>query len=192
MGSTVTTVGFGLNGLGREGRQFTRDGQRWAAENILDWIGGAPFPEGATQSNSAIFARDNAAQSNGDILPGTFNIFTTDFDDGTALNNTLSDFGSSPFPLTNEGTTASGDSGGPLLVKHKNEFLIAGVLSGGTTFNSVFGDISWWTGSEQHRSFIEQRGGQFVSTPEALSPFALMLLGAGGASVAWMRRRLSD
>lgn len=173
VGSTVTTVGFGLNGLGSEGHQFTRDGQRWAAENILDSIGGAALPDGS-------------------IISGSFNIFSTDFDNGTAINNTMSDFGSSALPLANEGTTAPGDSGSPLLVKRNDEFLIAGVLSGGTTATSIFSDISWWTGSEQHRSFITQWGGQFVSTPESSSPFALMALGAVGASVFWPRRRRQD
>ncbi|MEO0538887.1 MAG: hypothetical protein AAF215_34150 [Cyanobacteria bacterium P01_A01_bin.123] len=41
-------------------------------------------------------------------------------------------------PIANEGTTALGDSGSPLLVKRNGEFLIAGVLSGGTTENSLF------------------------------------------------------
>lgn len=173
VGSTVTTVGFGLNGVGSEGNQFTRDGRRWAVENILDSIGSAPLPDGT-------------------VIPGSANVFSFDFDDGTALNNTLSDFGSSPLPLTNEGNGSPGDSGGPLLVRHNDELLIAGVTSGGTTENGVFGTIGWWTGSEQHRSFIEQRGGQFVSTPESSSPLALITLGAVSASVVRIRRRLSN
>ena len=173
VGSTVTTVGFGLNGVGSEGHQFTRDSRRWAAENILDWIGGAPFPDGT-------------------FIPGSVNIFSTDFDDGTATNNTLAEFDSSPVALFNEGTTASGDSGSPLLIKHDNEFLIAGVLTGGTTLNSVFGDISWWTGTEKYRGFIEKRGGQFVDVPEPSSSFVLMALGAVGAGAMRTRRQQRD
>ncbi|MGF1522052.1 MAG: trypsin-like serine protease [Leptolyngbyaceae cyanobacterium] len=198
-GSTVTTVGFGLNGVGSTGHQFTRDGRRWAAQNTIDLVG-------------------PAADVGGRIVGGSSNIFSTDFDSGAFASNTLSNFGSSPVPLTNEGTTGPGDSGGPLLVNRNNEFLIAGVLSGGTTSTSTFGDISWWTGSEQYRSFLELVGGQFVggsrssfvtagtagrgtsrslsdrsddspeSIPEPTSPFALMLLGAIGAGIVQMRR----
>jgi secreted trypsin-like serine protease len=196
VGSIATTVGFGLNGVGSVGHQDTRDGLRWAAENTIDLYGGAALPSGNSLVSSSIFARsDHAARQNGTTIPGSANIFSTDFDDGTAANNTMSDFGSSAIPLFNEGTTAGGDSGGPLLINVNGEFLIAGVLSGGTTINSEFGDISWWTGTEQHRSFIERRGGQFVSapepisTPEPASTFLLITVGAIGTSLGWSRRR---
>ncbi|MFP4124188.1 trypsin-like serine protease [Coleofasciculus sp.] len=185
VGYTATTVGFGLNGVGSVGHQGTRDGLRWAAENVIDLFHGAAFPGGF----SNIYTRDDdKASLGGIILPGTSNIFSTDFDDGTAENNTLSDFGSSAIPVMNEGTTAPGDSGSPLLVNFNDEWLIAGVLSGGTTATSEFGDISWWTGTAEHRLFIEQRGGQFVSTPEPASIFGLMTVGAIGG-ISWVRRR---
>ena len=189
VGSEVTTVGFGLNGVGSEGHEFSRDGRRWAADNILDWVGGAAVPEASFIANGSIFPRDQPTASAGMTIPNTFNIFSTDFDDGTAVNNTMAAFESSSFPLANEGTTAPGDSGSPLLVRRNDEFLIAGVLSGGTTFDSVFGDISWWTGSEQHRSFIEQRGGRFVSTPEASSPLILMALGGVSCGLLWSQKQ---
>ncbi|MEL6765021.1 MAG: hypothetical protein AAFO87_15500, partial [Cyanobacteria bacterium J06607_6] len=198
-GATATAVGFGLNGVGSTGHQFTRDGRRWAAQNTIDLIG-------------------PAADVGGRTVPGSSNIFSTDFDSGVASTNTMSSFGSSAFPLTNEGTTGPGDSGGPLLVNRNNEFLIAGVLSGGTTDTSTFGDISWWTGSEQYRSFLELVGGQFTgssrsslatagsagsgagrslgdraseppeSIPESTSPLALILLGAVGVGAVQVRR----
>ena len=195
VGSTITTVGFGLNGVGSEGHEFTGDDLRWAADNVLDWVGGAALPAGFELSeengfaNSLIHARDRDASLTGEIIPETTNIFSTDFDDGTAINNTMSEFGSSARPLKYEGTTAPGDSGSPLLVKHNDEYLIAAVLSGGTTFNSVFGDISWWTGTENHREFIEKRGGQFVDVPEPSSSLVLITLGAVGAGVMRNRKR---
>ena len=36
-----------------------------------------------------------------------------------------------------------------------------GVLSGGTSSNSTYGDISWWTGTAIYRDDIESRGGEF-------------------------------
>ncbi len=140
--SDATIVGFGLNGLGSVGHEFSADGLRWAAENTIDLLDGGFEP-----AFNDIFGS---------------NIFNLDFDDGTPSNNTLSSFGSSSSPLENEGTTAAGDSGSPLLVEKDGELLIAGVLSGGSTDTSEFGDISWFTGVTEHRLFIEENGGQFV------------------------------
>ena len=200
-GSRVTAVGFGWNGVGSTGHQFSADGRRWAAENRIDSIG-------------------RAADVGGTTIRGSSNIFSTDFDNGTASSNTMAAFGSSATPLRNEGTTAPGDSGGPLLVRRNSEFLIAGVLSGGTSRTSTFGDISWWTASEPYRSFLEQVGARFVgggrsssrsaragegdaearsltarsddepvSIPEASSPWALLLLGLLGVGMVQTRRR---
>jgi hypothetical protein len=191
VGSTATTVGFGYNGVGSVGHQFTGDGLRWGAENVIDLFNGAAFNGTADEVGfSSIYARDDTAASQyGITIPNTSNIFSTDFDNGTAENNTMVAFGSSALPLTNEGTTAPGDSGSPLLVNFNDEWLIAGVLSGGTTFTSEYGDISWWTGTQEHRSFIEQLGGEFASVPEPSSALALITVGALGASIGWTRKR---
>lgn len=134
-GSVAATLGYGYNGLGSAGHGFTADGWRWGGENIID-VYGTP----ASSSGS--------------------NIFSTDFDDGSSGSNTIGS--SSAMPLTFEATTAPGDSGGPLMVQVNNEWVIAGVLSGGTTNTSVYGDISWWTGTSIYRSQIEAAGGVFV------------------------------
>ncbi len=150
IGSDATIVGFGLNGLGSVGHESIADGLRWSAENVIDFFGGGFDP----------------------LFNDTFgsNIFNLDFDDGTNDNNTLFGFGSSSSPLTNEGTTAGGDSGSPLLVEKDGELLIAGVLSGGSTETSQFGDISWFTGVTEQRLFIEENGGQFVGDFIPLPP----------------------
>ncbi|MDJ0553212.1 MAG: trypsin-like serine protease [Microcoleaceae cyanobacterium MO_207.B10] len=142
IGTNATVVGFGNNGLGSIGHEFTADGLRWGAENIIDLLDGGFDPAFNVTFGS--------------------NIFNLDFDDGTPENNTLSSFGSSNVPLDNEGTTAPRDSGSPLMVEVDGELLIAGVLSGGSTDTSQFGDISWFTGVTEYREFIEQLGGQFV------------------------------
>jgi len=136
VGMTAATVGYGANGVGSTGHMGTADGLRWGGENVID-VYGSP----ASSSGS--------------------NIISTDFDDGTAASNTIS--GSDPIPLANEATTAPGDSGGPIIVTVAGEFLIAGVLSAGTTDTSVYGDISWWTGTANFRSQIEAQGGTFAS-----------------------------
>ena len=134
-GMVCTTVGYGFNGVGSQGHNFSSDGRRWGGENIIDVYG-------------------RPASSNGS------NIISTDFDDGTGGANQIP--GSSPAPLEFEATTAPGDSGGPVLVQIGDEWLIAGVLSGGTTDDSRYGDISWWTGTADFRSAIEVEGGQFA------------------------------
>jgi hypothetical protein len=136
-GQLAATVGYGFNGVGSTGHQFTDDGFRWGGENIIDAYG-AP----ASSSGS--------------------NIISTDFDDGSAAANTIA--GSDPTPLELEATTAPGDSGGPVLVRSGAEWVIAGVLSGGTNSESFYGDISWWTGTAVFRDDIESFGGVFVSS----------------------------
>ena len=137
VGQVAATLGYGLNGVGSQGHGSSADGFRWGGENIIDTYGTAP---GANGSSS--------------------NIFSTDFDNGSSSNNTIT--GSSSTPLTFEATTAPGDSGGPILVQNGSEWAIAGVLSGGTTNTSVYGDISWWTGIANFQSQIEAAGGIFL------------------------------
>ncbi|MEM6640629.1 MAG: proprotein convertase P-domain-containing protein [Pseudomonadota bacterium] len=136
-GMTAATLGYGFNGIGSVGHERTSDGFRWGGENIIDRYGS---PAASTGSN----------------------IISTDFDDGTAAANTIG--GSDPTPLQFEATTAPGDSGGPILVDVDGEWVIAGVLSGGTTNFSVYGDISWWTGTAVFRAQIEQQGGLFTDS----------------------------
>ncbi|MFI4897674.1 MAG: trypsin-like serine protease [Phycisphaerales bacterium JB059] len=154
-GMLCATLGYGYNGLGSAGHGFTSDGFRWGGENIIDAYG-------------------SPASSSGS------NIISTDFDNGTSGANTIPT--SSQVPLEFEATTAPGDSGGPVLVQFGSEWVIAGVLSGGTTSTSVYGDISWWTGTAIYRSAIEAAGGQFVTGLEILFPDGLpdLVSSAGG------------
>lgn len=135
VGMTAATLGYGYNGLGSVGHGFSADGWRWGGENVIDVYGS---PASASGSN----------------------IISTDFDNGTSGANTIPS--SSATPLTFEATTAPGDSGGPVLVQVGSEWVISGVLSGGTTNTSVYGDISWWTGTAIYRSDIESFGGVFA------------------------------
>lgn len=142
-GMLAATLGYGYNGLGSSGHGFSADGQRWGGENIIDAYG-------SPASNSGS------------------NIISTDFDNGTGGANTIPS--SSSTPLEFEATTAPGDSGGPVLVQFGGEWVIAGVLSGGTSSTSVYGDISWWTGTAIYRDEIESAGGGFVTGLEILFP----------------------
>ena len=133
-GMTSALMGYGFNGLGSTGHGFSSDGIRWGGENVIDVYGSPAGSSGA-------------------------NIISTDFDDGSNGSNTIGS--SSSVPLEYEATTAPGDSGGPVLVQQGGQWLIAGVLSGGTTSTSVYGDISWWTGTAVFRAEIEAAGGVF-------------------------------
>ncbi len=143
VGMVAATLGYGYNGLGSSGHGFSSDGFRWGGENIIDAYG-APASAGGT------------------------NIISTDFDNGTSGANTIPS--SSSTPLGFEATTAPGDSGGPVMVQFGGQWVIAGVLSGGTTSTSVYGDISWWTGTAIYRDAIESAGGDFVTGLEILFP----------------------
>ena len=153
-GQVAATIGYGLNGLGSSGHQFSGDDRRWGGENTIDAYG-SPASSGGT------------------------NIISTDFDNGTGGANTIPS--SSQVPLEFEATTAPGDSGGPVLVQSGSEWVIAGVLSGGTTSTSVYGDISWWTGAAIYRDAIEAAGGEFVTGLDIVFPDGLpSLVSSGG------------
>jgi hypothetical protein len=112
----------------------------------------------------------------------------TDFDDGTLPHNGI--LSGSMVPLTEEGTTDNGDSGGPLLIFDGDEWLIVGVARGGTSDDSVYGDVADWTAVFDWKDFIALNGGAFavagidIPAPPSLGVFVLALLG-----MAAVRRR---
>ncbi len=158
IGSTVVTMGYGNRGVGSSGVTGW-DGIRLGGTNVLDYYGQA-VNTSSTMANTA-------------------NIFSTDFDNPTGTSNTLNWAGSSSAATSFEATTARGDSGGPLLAQIGGQWAVLGVLSGGTTNNSVYGDISWWTGVAPYRSQIEAAGGVFISVVPEPGSYALLLLGLG-------------
>ena len=74
-GSVAATLGYGFNGLGSNGHGFSADGFRWGGENIIDAYG-TP------------------------IAAGGSNIFSTDFDDGSAGANTIPGSDRTPLELS--------------------------------------------------------------------------------------------
>ena len=83
----------------------------------------------------------------------------TDFDSPTGSHNTYG----SPDAITLEGTTAGGDSGGPVLAHFGDESLIVGVLNGGWNpygWDSEYGDISEWAyiGNAANLAFLATHG----------------------------------
>ena len=143
VGQTGLWIGYGLNGLGSTGSEGTADGFRWAAENIIDNYGSPLLFDGE-------------------------NVFTSDFDNGDAGNNTTG----SETPLVFEGMGGPGDSGGPMLVNVNDEWVVAAVVSGGTTRTSEYGTVGWWTGTSIYRAEIEAAGGEFADAGAGVVSFS--------------------
>lgn len=135
VGEEASVIGYGAAGLGSTGG-IGNNVLRWGAQNVLDRYGTAASGGGSGN-----------------------NIISMDFDNGSNANNSLG----SRIPLPLEGTVAVGDSGGPVLVQQDGEWLVAGVLSGGTTAGGVYGDVSWWTGIQPFQAQIEAAGGVFFT-----------------------------
>ena len=135
VGDTCRIVGFGAQGVGSTG-SGNPNGFRWGCENVIDAYGPpAAGPSGA-------------------------NVFSIDFDDGTAGNNS---FGSAT-PLVGEGSSAPGDSGGPFMIVQDEEHIIVAVVSGGTSSFVSYGTVSWYTAVSVFRPQIEAAGGEFVGS----------------------------
>jgi hypothetical protein len=159
-GATITTIGYGNIGVGSTGAQSSLwDGVRRGGTNVMDRYGQAV---------------DDFGPYN-----GTSNIFSTDFDNPAGTSNTLGWLGSSPTPTPFESSTATGDSGGPMLFNNGGQWTVLGVLSGGTQAAGGYGDISWWTGVAPYRAQIEAAGGVFITAIPEPGTYALMLLGLG-------------
>jgi subtilase-type serine protease len=124
----VTVEGYGNRGNANSPTsQIAIDWRRRSAENMLSFLGSlddidnALFAGGPFTTNPQNLYQISFSDPNG---PGNYN-GTTNFDFGI--------FGDTALP--HEGTTASGDSGGPLIVDQKYAIpVVAGVLSGGSRY----------------------------------------------------------
>ena len=103
-------------------------------------------------------------------------IVSTDFDHPLGVTDT--DGNGTPLPL--EGSTATGDSGGPLYADFDGSLHVVGILNtGGNLFGpgSAYGDISEWTflGTPSNMQFLADQNLPLVPEPAA---GLLILLGA--------------
>jgi hypothetical protein len=121
----VTITGYGNRG-NENSTALAIDWRRRSAENMLAVLGSLD------DRNRQIFSNGSSPAKN--------NVYLFDFrDPNPAYNPSLGkyDFGlyGSVAALPREGTTAGGDSGGPLIVDQKYDRpVVAGVLSGGSRF----------------------------------------------------------
>ncbi|MEP4052105.1 MAG: autotransporter domain-containing protein [Litorimonas sp.] len=143
-GYHVNITGYGRSGSGSFGDFQGIDWRRRAAENMLGAL--TSFDDRNTFLFGAAF---------GDLPQ---NLYRLDFDDPNKENafdfNLYQDE-----PLANEGTTAGGDSGGPLILDAANndlssEDLVIGVLSGGSRFFGPQGFSSYGTESFYQPLFL--------------------------------------
>lgn len=122
-GYHVSLSGYGNNGTGSAGSVGGIDFRRRVAENMLGALASID------QFESFLFGGSGGANPQ--------NLYWIDFDDprrGTASADPRDFNAWRDNPLPNEGITASGDSGGPLILDQEfDRQLVIGVLSGGYT-----------------------------------------------------------
>jgi len=129
-GYHVNITGYGRSGSGTTGASFGIDWRRKSAENMLGSL------SSLDDRNLFLFGTTFGDNGTGPVNPQV--LYNLDFDDPAKTNpfdfNLYKDE-----PLAREGTTAGGDSGGPLILDAANnslttEDLQIGVLSGGSRF----------------------------------------------------------
>jgi len=118
-GYHVTITGYGRSGSGTTGNSFGIDFRRKTAENFLGLLGSLDDVDAFLFGEAGSYSQ---------------NLYHTDFDDPKRENpfdfNLFKDDA-----LPNEGATAGGDSGGPLILDQAfNEKTVIGVLSGGSRY----------------------------------------------------------
>ncbi|WP_440977878.1 autotransporter domain-containing protein [Sphingomonas pseudosanguinis] len=122
-GYHVTLTGYGRSGVGNQGDTNGIDYRRRIAENYIGLLGS--FDD----RNLWLFGQ-------GSNLPQ--NLYQLDFDDPRRGTAAASPYDFNLFrdaPLPKEGTTAGGDSGGPLILDRTfARKVVVGVLSGGSRF----------------------------------------------------------
>lgn len=118
-GYHVTITGYGRSGSGTTGNSFGIDFRRKTAENFLGLLGSLDDVDAFLFGEAGGYSQ---------------NLYHTDFDDPKRENpfdfNLFKDDA-----LPNEGATAGGDSGGPLILDQAfDEKTVIGVLSGGSRY----------------------------------------------------------
>ncbi|MXO85134.1 autotransporter domain-containing protein [Altererythrobacter aurantiacus] len=130
--------GAGTNALGNQGIDF----RRRSAENFVSFLGSLDdYDEGIFGSRSGL--EQNLYWTSFTDPDGIYDVSQLRLDFGV--------FGTDDVSLPREGTTAGGDSGGPLILDEKYDLdLVLGVLSGGgsifgsTAFGDAYGSYSFY------------------------------------------------
>jgi autotransporter-associated beta strand protein len=166
IGQTATMVGYGYTGTGSTGQQAGTYGTRLGIQNVIDAYGGQ-----TTTTGTGAHLSLNTFSSN---------LMFTDFDDPN--DSTVSLMGSTT-PLSLEGGSSAGDSGGGLFLTVNGTTYLAGVTDFGITENNAAFTASYGQGNGYTRVDVNQSA-NFISSSMAANGIWINSTGGTWATTA--------
>jgi hypothetical protein len=187
LGASLFLGGYGLAGTAATGPRPNPVPTLYAAQNTVDRVVSLTGPDGAGGLLLADFDDGTGTRNS---LAGSAIYSTTGGTLTSVPNGTISAQSSSASFVTLEGTTASGDSGGPAFADFGSGYELVGLTSWGVNptqpgnlYGSGYGDATYFTRVSPFVPWIA------ATIPEP-STYLLVLLGAGALYV-WKLRKIA-
>jgi hypothetical protein len=185
LGASMVFAGYGLAGTAATGPRPNAVPTLYAVQNTVDRVVAVSGLAGAGGMLLVDFDDGSGTRNS---LTGSVIYDTMGGSMSSIPNGTISAQSSSAGYVTLEGTTASGDSGGPAFADFGSGYELVGLASWGVNptqpgnlYGSGYGDVTYFTRTSAFNDWI------MATIPEP-SPFLLLVLSAAGLALLQRRR----